>query len=88
MCEDGLDLGLIALFKLDDGSSCKSGEHGGCQLGEVLRRLCRNIHQARAPTVIAPLFAVLLSVNECWLLDPFLVDLWLNGWMGACMDVI
>jgi hypothetical protein len=27
--EDGLDLGLVPLLELDDGSSRKCGEHGG-----------------------------------------------------------
>ena len=26
--EDGLNLGLVPLFELDDGSSCKCREHG------------------------------------------------------------
>lgn len=28
MGQDGLNLGLVSLFELDDGASCEGGEHG------------------------------------------------------------
>lgn len=43
--KDGLDLGLVPLLELDDGSSCECGQHGGRQLVRSVRLTQLSVHQ-------------------------------------------